>query len=140
MTSAMCPQMHCLTSSIFLPSFLIHLTPPHRLALLKSYLLAILVTALARGRPRINPEIILSHTAFPSSEHSRRTSEAASGNVKVLDDKVDVVGKVGDATYGNFWTGVVDQALHAHGRSNVIRRFACLTHGRLTRDRAQIPT
>ena len=108
--------MHCLTSSIFLPSFLIHLTPPHRLVLLKSYLLVVLITALARGRPRIDPEIILAHTAFPSSKRSRETSqESAAKDVKELDDKVDVVGRVGDATYGNFWTGIVDQALHAHG-------------------------
>ena len=118
--------MHCLTSSIFLPSFLIHLTPPHRLVLLKSYLLVVLVTALARGRPRIDPEIILSHTAFPSSKQSSKSSEASSVGVKELDDKVDVVGKVGDATYGNFWTGIVDQALHAHGTSHREGETACL--------------
>ena len=109
--------MHCLTSSIFLSSVLVHLTPPHRLVILKSYLLVVLVTALSRGRPRISPELVLAHTAFPSPRKVAESNDAPGKDVEGLNDKSETVGRMQDSTYGNFWTGVVDNALHAHGKS-----------------------
>jgi hypothetical protein len=116
--------MHCLTSSIFLSSVLVHLTPPHRLVILKSYLTVVLVTALSRGRPRINPEIVLAHTAFPSPRKVAKSNDAPGKDVEGLDEQTETIGKLEDSTYGNFWTGVVDNALHAHGMSHGRKRIA----------------
>lgn len=106
--------MHCLTSSIFLKSYLIHLTAPHRLILLRSYLLIIFVTAIARGRPHISIGSVLEHSVYPSS--SRRKAKKDE-EVKGLDEERDVSGRIDDAEYGNVWTDVIDNALHAHGES-----------------------
>lgn len=38
-----------------------------------------------------------------------------------LDGERDVAGRIDDAEYGNVWTDVIDNALHAHGMSNRLR-------------------
>jgi hypothetical protein len=58
--------MHLVTSSLFLPSYLRVLQDPvHKANILRAYLSGMVVITLARGRPRIDPELLMSHTATP---------------------------------------------------------------------------
>ena len=58
--------MHLVTSSLFLPSYLRVLQDPaHKASILRAYLPGMIVIILARGRPRIDPELMMSYTATP---------------------------------------------------------------------------
>ena len=58
--------MHLVTSSLFLPSYLRVLQDPlHKASILRAYLPGMIVIILARGRPRIDPELLMSYTATP---------------------------------------------------------------------------
>ncbi|KAF8630301.1 hypothetical protein AX15_003013 [Amanita polypyramis BW_CC] len=58
--------MHFVTSSLFLPSYFRLLQDPtHKANLLRAYLPGMILLILTRGRPRINPELLMSHTATP---------------------------------------------------------------------------
>ena len=58
--------MHLVTSSLFLPSYLRVLQDPvHKASILRAYLPGMIVIILARGRPRIDPELLMSYTAMP---------------------------------------------------------------------------
>ncbi|KAJ9114282.1 hypothetical protein QFC22_005734 [Naganishia vaughanmartiniae] len=103
-------KMHCLTSSIFLPSFMQYLGPAQRAILLKSYLLVVLHTALSRGRPLIRPEVLLQCTANPLPP-SRAGKSGASGSR--IEEKLDVIGDPKDGSYGNPWLEVVDNCMYS---------------------------
>ena len=58
--------MHLVTSSLFLPSYLRVLQDPlHKASILRAYLPGMILIILARGRPRIDPELLMSYTATP---------------------------------------------------------------------------
>ena len=58
--------MHLLTSSLFLrPMCAVLKKPEHKAALLRAYVPFLLLTTLARGRPRIDPELLMSYTDVP---------------------------------------------------------------------------
>lgn len=93
--------MHLLTSSLFLPSIL-PLLPSfaHRKALLETYFLTVLHTALSRGRPTIDARIPLSWPAHP----------------------------VGSANPdGNAWAEIVQRTL-GHPDSHTIKTVRALLH------------
>ena len=58
--------MHLVTSSLFLKPILALLEKPaHKVALLNTYIPTIVLTTLTRGRPRINPKLLMSYTDIP---------------------------------------------------------------------------
>jgi hypothetical protein len=58
--------MHLVTSSLFLqPLFAVLEKPAHKAALLNVYIPALILIVLTRGRPRINPELLMSYTDIP---------------------------------------------------------------------------
>ena len=58
--------MHLVTSSLFLKPILAALEKPaHKAALLSAYVHVLVLTTLTRGRPRINPELLMSYTDVP---------------------------------------------------------------------------
>ena len=58
--------MHLVTSSLFLQPLLAALRKPaHKVALLSAYVHVLVLTTLTRGRPRINPELLMSYTDIP---------------------------------------------------------------------------
>ena len=58
--------MHLVTSSLFLqPLFAVLVKPAHKVALLNAYIHVLVLTTLTRGRPRINPELLMSYTDIP---------------------------------------------------------------------------
>jgi len=58
--------MHLLTSSLFLrPMCAVLRKAEHKAALLRAYVPFLLLTTLARGRPRIDPELLMSYTDVP---------------------------------------------------------------------------
>ncbi|PFH50516.1 hypothetical protein AMATHDRAFT_144896 [Amanita thiersii Skay4041] len=58
--------MHLVTSSLFLPSYFRFLqNPSHKASLLKAYIPVMLLYILARGRPRIDPDLLMSYKSTP---------------------------------------------------------------------------
>ena len=58
--------MHLVTSSLFLkPLFAVLEKPAHKVALLNAYIPTLVLTTLTRGRPRINPKLLMSYTDKP---------------------------------------------------------------------------
>ncbi len=102
------PQMHCLTSSIFLPSLANLLSPAERVTLLRSYLLTIFHIALCRGRPRIQPATILENTPFPAPP----VAEVSNGTELSL----QIVGRPSVPANCNPWLPIVTSAMYARGR------------------------
>jgi hypothetical protein len=63
--------MHTLTSALFLPSVVRHLTKgSSKRALFRSWLREVLLILLIRGRPRIDPSLLMSYTEFPQPPSS----------------------------------------------------------------------
>lgn len=84
-------QMHVLTSSIFVPSTLALLpSTEHKTVFLKTYLLAVLHTVLARGRPTIDVYLPMAHTSSPSKD------------IKTIEE-------------GNPWSAIVEAVLFETG-------------------------
>lgn len=55
--------MHLVTSSLFLSSYIVHLTPPSQSILLRTYLASILAVWVSRGRPEISISSFYSRTS-----------------------------------------------------------------------------
>ena len=83
--------MHLLTSSLFLPT-LVHGIKTHinKTRILRLYVSAMLFVMLLRGRPRIDPTLIMSYTDTPRSPDAR-----------------------GDPTESNPWSAILDDVIHA---------------------------
>ncbi|KAK8864191.1 hypothetical protein IAR55_001437 [Kwoniella newhampshirensis] len=96
--------MHALTSSIFLPSYLPQMTIPQRRTLLRSYLLAVFHTALARGRPHLNPQLLMFYDDFPV------TSSPAVG-LRRLKDRQQALGNPQNNENRNAWLSLVESSL-----------------------------
>ncbi|WWC89561.1 uncharacterized protein L201_004485 [Kwoniella dendrophila CBS 6074] len=94
--------MHTLTSSIFIPSYMPILSIPNRRLLLKAYLLVILNTALARGRPQIDPDLLMSYDAFPTAPGADSIVKAKEGNV---------IGRPEKKENRNPWLGIIESSL-----------------------------
>jgi hypothetical protein len=105
-------QMHALTSSIFIPSFLAVLTIPERRALLSAYGLATFQFSISRGRPQLSPEFIMSQPAFPTAPGT----EVEQGRA------TDVLSDPSDKRSRNAWLSLIESCLYARGES--VRRFS----------------
>ncbi|KAF8970474.1 hypothetical protein BDZ97DRAFT_1754058 [Flammula alnicola] len=77
--------MHILTSSLFMrPLCALLKKQEHKAALIRTYIPVMVLFILARGRPRIDPELLMSYTAVPrppstSGDHPK-PAETAVGN------------------------------------------------------------
>jgi hypothetical protein len=90
--------MHTLNASIFFPSILHTITRAQsRLKLLKAYLPVLLIIILIRGRPRIDPELIMTFSATPHPP----TSPAVTSPMEP------------QALPSNPWTAIINSAFHA---------------------------
>nr|XP_018263303.1 uncharacterized protein I303_04797 [Kwoniella dejecticola CBS 10117]OBR85461.1 hypothetical protein I303_04797 [Kwoniella dejecticola CBS 10117] len=110
--------MHTLTSSIFIPSYMPVLSIPNRRLLLRAYVLVLLNTALARGRPSIDPQLIMSYDAFPVPPGSEKLMKPNKG---------DVIGRPEDKEGRNPWLGIVESSL-AYTDSHVPKAIRSLLH------------
>jgi hypothetical protein len=99
--------MHTLTSSIFLPAYMTPLSISQRRTILRTYLLIILLTAIARGRPKIDFEYIMSANPYP----------VAPGSEPKTWNKEHVISNPTNAEARNPWLSIVESALYHHGQS-----------------------
>lgn len=97
--------MHTLTSSIFLPAYMAPLDISHRRTVLRTYLLVVLLTALARGRPHIDFEYLMSANAYPVAPDSEPKQSQ------------DVISDPSDPEARNPWLSLVESSLYHHGES-----------------------
>ncbi|KAF8156791.1 hypothetical protein B0H34DRAFT_710596 [Crassisporium funariophilum] len=111
--------MHLVNSSIFLrPLCNMLKEPAHKAALLRTYIPLIVVITLSRGRPRINPELLMTFTAAP------RPPIASTAFPKPSDT---VVGNpLDDADY-NPWP-VMIEAVQYHQDSHVPKALRTLIY------------
>ncbi|WRT66146.1 uncharacterized protein IL334_003099 [Kwoniella shivajii] len=110
--------VHTLTSSIFIPTYMPVLSIPNRRLLFKAYLLVILNTALARGRPRIDPELIMSYDPYP-------VAPGTDGSVKAKQG--DVLGQPDKKESRNPWLSMIESCL-AHPDSHVPKAIRSLLY------------
>ncbi|WVQ77260.1 hypothetical protein IAR50_006943 [Cryptococcus sp. DSM 104548] len=113
--------LHALTSSIFIPAYLPLLTPPQTRAFLKTYLLSLFQIAISRGRPALNPELIMSYELYPSrlmSDSADRGREEEKGmQIKTL---------LGSEKEGkNAWLDIVESSL-LYPDSHVVKAIRSL--------------
>ena len=114
--------MHTLTSSIFLPAYMTPLSIPQRRTILRTYLLIVLLTAIARGRPQIDFEYLMSANPYPVGPNT--------GPEKWNKDHVISNPTEGEAR--NPWLSIVESSLYHHGKIlsplnglELIIRFPC---------------
>ena len=98
--------MHLVTSSLFLhPFFAVLKKPAHKAALLNVYIRTLVLITLTRGRPRINPKLLMSYTDIPrppvSTGNSPAPSSTSLGNPK------------NDADY-NPWPAIIEAVQYHH--------------------------
>jgi len=108
--------MHLVTSSLFLPSYLRVLqNPVHKASILRAYLPGMIVLSLARGRPRINTELLMSYTATARPPLSLPSpGEGAIGDPRE------------DGDY-NPWSAIIGGTLHASD-SHVVKTIRSLVY------------
>ncbi|KAJ2929943.1 hypothetical protein H1R20_g7154, partial [Candolleomyces eurysporus] len=109
--------MHIVTSSLFLNPFLHALeNPVSKANLLRSFLSSVILLTLARGRPRIDPELLLSYTATPRPpKSSLSSSKSALGSVEE------------DQDY-NPWPAILQDAVY-HPDAHVLKTIRTLLYG-----------
>lgn len=108
--------MHCLTSSLFIPSFMKAITKPEDKArLLRILVPAILLIILIRGRPRIDPTLIMSYTQFPHPP------------VLATPPKLDeeTFGDPYNPSYVNPWPAIVASVVHSQ-EAHVVKSIRTL--------------
>lgn len=103
--------MHTLTSSIFLPAYLSHLPLTLRRALLRRYIIEVFHFALARGRPPIDPELIMSYDLYPTIN-----TEGSEEALKQLVKNDKALGK-GTKEERNVWLSLLESAMIYPGMS-----------------------
>lgn len=96
-------QMHALTSSIFLPAYMTPLPVQHRRTILRTYLLVVLLTAMARGRPRIDFGYLMSANPYPVAPQSEPKQSR------------DVISDPSSPEARNPWLSLIESSLYHHG-------------------------
>ena len=96
--------MHVLTSCLFLPSFAKVLENPDSIArLLRLYVSVMLFVVLIRGRPRIDPSLMMSYTAFPQPPVHKT----------IIDPDKSALGDPRDIECVNPWAAITASVIHA---------------------------
>ncbi|KAL0250754.1 hypothetical protein I308_102970 [Cryptococcus tetragattii IND107] len=113
--------MHTLTSSIFLPAYLSHLPLSLRRALLRRYIIEVFHFALARGRPPVDPELIMSYDLY-----STINTEGSEEALKQLVENDKALGK-GTKEGRNVWLSLLESAM-IYPDSHVIKSIRSLVH------------
>ncbi|KAK2465579.1 hypothetical protein APHAL10511_002471 [Amanita phalloides] len=109
--------MHLVTSSLLLPSYLRVLqNPAHKVNVLRAYLTTMIVLTLSRGRPRIDPELLMSYSATPRPPVS---SSLSPGDGAIGDPRED-----GDY---NPWPAMIESILYAHD-SHAVKTMRTLVY------------
>jgi hypothetical protein len=104
--------MHALTSSIFLHTYLPLLTIPERRALLHAYILITFQFAVARGRPMINPGLLMSQSVYPTAPGTEVKPFSAP----------DALSDPANKTSRNSWLSLIESALYAKGEHCISHR------------------
>lgn len=109
--------MHLVTSSLFLNPFLNALeNPVSKANLLRSFLSSVILLTLSRGRPRIDPELLMSYTATPRPpKGSLSSSKSALGRVEE------------DKDY-NPWPAILQDAVY-HPDAHLLKTIRTLVYG-----------
>lgn len=98
--------MHLVTSSLFLQSFFSVLEKPgHKSALLNAYIPVLILITLTRGRPRINPELLMSYTDIPRPPVSPG---------KLSESSRTFIGNPENDSDYNPWPAIIEAAQYYH--------------------------
>ncbi|KIM42122.1 hypothetical protein M413DRAFT_409215 [Hebeloma cylindrosporum] len=109
--------MHLLTSSLFLrPMLALLRKAEHKAALLRAYVPVMLLITLARGRPRIDPELLMSYSDVP------RPPSVGQANIQPGPTST---GNPGDDADFNPWPALIEGALY-HPDSHVLKAMRTL--------------
>ncbi|RXW16950.1 hypothetical protein EST38_g8908 [Candolleomyces aberdarensis] len=109
--------MHLVTSSLFLNPFLHALeNPVSKANLLRSFLSSVILYTVARGRPRIDPELLLSYTATPRPPKSSLSSSKST------------LGSVEEDQDYNPWPAILQDAVY-HPDAHVLKTIRTLLYG-----------
>ncbi|KAF8882188.1 hypothetical protein CPB84DRAFT_1851350 [Gymnopilus junonius] len=112
--------MHLLTSSLFLRPFCAMLkNKGSKAALLRAYVPIMITIILSRGRPRINPELMMSYTDVPRPPLPKEKSPTPSGAS---------IGSPLDDTDYNPWPALIE-AVRYHPDSHVLKAMRTLIYG-----------
>jgi len=109
--------MHLLTSSLFLrPMCAVLRKAEHKAALLRAYVPALLLATLIRGRPRIDPELLMSYTDVPRPPSSDKA--------KIQPGPTSTGNPEDDADY-HPWPALVE-GVQYHSDSHVLKSMRTL--------------
>jgi len=111
--------MHLVTSSLFLkPFFAVLEKPAHKVALLNAYIPTFVLTILTRGRPRINPKLLMSYTDKPRPPVS-------AGKLPEPNSTSESLGNPQNDTDYNPWPTIIE-AVQYHQDSHVPKTLRTL--------------
>ncbi|CAA7269317.1 unnamed protein product [Cyclocybe aegerita] len=109
--------MHLVTSSLFVrPLAGVLSKPKHKAALLRTYIPVIILITLSRGRPRIDPTLVMSYTDVPRPP------------VPLHEPSSSALGNPGSDVYYNPWPAV-EEGVRYHPDSHVLKAMRTLIHG-----------
>ncbi|KDR68431.1 hypothetical protein GALMADRAFT_257159 [Galerina marginata CBS 339.88] len=112
--------MHLLNSSLFLrPLCGMLKKSQHKAALLRAYIPVLIMVVLSRGRPRINPELLMSYTDVP------RPPLGNASHPKPAESSLGA--PANDADY-NPWPAMIEGVLY-HPDSHVLKAMRALVFG-----------
>jgi hypothetical protein len=96
--------MHTLNAVHFLPSLIkVISTQEWRIRLIRAFLPGMLMIITTRGRPRIDPELVMTYTATPTPP----------GGLPKLNPDSSALGDPNDLDCINPWSAIIDEVIHA---------------------------
>ncbi|KDR77998.1 hypothetical protein GALMADRAFT_155027 [Galerina marginata CBS 339.88] len=112
--------MHLLTSSLFLrPICGILKKSHHKAALIRAYIPVLILVVLSRGRPRINPELLMSYTDVPRPPlNDTSRPKAGESSLGAPENDVDY----------NPWPAMIEGVLY-HPDSHIVKAMRTLVFG-----------
>ncbi|KAJ3489516.1 hypothetical protein NLJ89_g11522 [Agrocybe chaxingu] len=109
--------MHLVTSSLFVRPLVGMLSKPkYKAALLRTYIPVIILITLSRGRPRIDPVLVMSYTDVPRPPVRLHTPSSSA------------LGNPGNDVYYNPWPAM-EEGVRYHPDSHVLKAMRTLMHG-----------
>lgn len=113
--------MHMVTSSLFVPSLLETIpTMESKVVLLRAMLPVILWYVLVRGRPRIDPTLVMSYTETPRPPNG--------AGLASLPRNESAIGDIADSTNTNPWPEIVASAVH-FPEAHLVKTIRSLYYG-----------
>ncbi|KAF7973242.1 hypothetical protein HWV62_15747 [Athelia sp. TMB] len=106
--------MHVLNSALFLPALLALLPPARQARLLQAYTAVAVFLLITRGRPRIDPALMMTYSATPAPPRALKFPPSP-----------DAVGDPNDLATANPWDVIVPCVLHAPD-SHVVKSIRAL--------------